>query len=234
MAELTHYIGSHTHESRLRDSAELEVRPSASGISALLALRREGIDVVDSKVKKLVNEVSTAGTFALTEQQTDDEEAPVHPQGGTSASRNTPAGKLEPIQPSEFVITRMQTFDARLRWRRSMDTSLKRLLIDTELCNDNSLKDFVSHRLRCEHLDKTYNWYSSHGMKEVRKERKALPYLVFDPTAPVMPGSLRPKEGSEASLGGGKFMQVSSSSPALPALRAVGATTLFAAAPTRP
>lgn len=72
-------------------------------------------------------------------------------------------------------------------------------------------------KARCEHLDKIYYWYNVHGMKEVRKERKAPPYLRYNPQGPVMPGSLRvaPHNSRRGSVKEGGGVGHSSSSPAL-------------------
>jgi len=80
---------------------------------------------------------------------------------------------------------------ARLEWRDNMDMTLARLMQDTDFALDDRLKEGCSHSLRCQHLDKMYDWYNQHGMKEVRKEREAPPYLCFQDNTPTMPGSLR-------------------------------------------
>merc|ERR1719163_1448572 len=110
------------------------------------------------------------------------------------------------------LLRRMDRWETRLTWRESMDQSLKRLLVDMDLARDERLKEYaVQHaatmdpskrveerekiarfaKARCEHLDKIYSWYEIHGMKEARKERKAPPYLSYNPQHPVMPGSMR-------------------------------------------
>merc|ERR1719272_257006 len=74
-------------------------------------------------------------------------------------------------------------------------------------------------KARCEHLDKIYGWYEIHGQKEARKERKAPPYLRYNPQHPVMPGSMRVapplRELLNKSGKSGDAMGHSSSSPAL-------------------
>merc|ERR550525_1356008 len=74
--------------------------------------------------------------------------------------------------------------------RHQMDHSLRCLLTDIDLAQDERLKEY-SHQARCDHLDKIYDWYVTHGMKEARKERPAPPYVRFSLNGPVMPGSLR-------------------------------------------
>jgi len=84
-----------------------------------------------------------------------------------------------------------------------------------ELARDERQNEY-GHKTRCEHLDKIYDWYEIHGRKEARKERKAPPYLRYDPQHPVMPGSMRvaPLMLSKPSQPG-PGMAHSSSSPAL-------------------
>lgn len=77
----------------------------------------------------------------------------------------------------------------RLEWRSSIDRSLRRLVCDTELALRGPVPQ--AHRLRCDHLDKTYAWFEQHGTKEVRKEKVPPPYLRFDVKDRAMPGSLR-------------------------------------------
>jgi hypothetical protein len=77
----------------------------------------------------------------------------------------------------------------RLEWRLSIDRSLRRLICDTELALRGPVQQ--AHRLRCDHLDKTYAWFEQHGTKEVRKEKVPPPYLRYDVKDRAMPGSLR-------------------------------------------
>lgn len=77
----------------------------------------------------------------------------------------------------------------RLKWREQMDRSLMRLMLDVDLDGDALVGE--RHRLRCEHVDKTFGWYEQHGRKEAKKEREAPRFLTFDPYEKTMPGSLR-------------------------------------------
>eukprot|EP00929_Paragymnodinium_shiwhaense_P031986 TRINITY_DN17802_c0_g1_i1.p2 TRINITY_DN17802_c0_g1~~TRINITY_DN17802_c0_g1_i1.p2 ORF type:complete len:280 (+),score=47.11 TRINITY_DN17802_c0_g1_i1:109-948(+) len=79
----------------------------------------------------------------------------------------------------------------RLEWRQHIDRRLKRLLQDTDLDLDGRLPKLDQHRMRCEHLDRTYDWYTRQGTKEARKERKAPHFLTYDPDGGYMPGSTR-------------------------------------------
>lgn len=80
-----------------------------------------------------------------------------------------------------------------------------------------SAKTTAFCKARCEQLDKIYHWYNVHGMKEVRKERKAPPYIRYNPSGPVMPGSMRvaPQNSRRGSVKEGGGVGHSSSSPAL-------------------
>eukprot|EP00449_Zooxanthella_nutricula_P006907 CAMPEP_0198498420 /NCGR_PEP_ID=MMETSP1462-20131121/6998_1 /TAXON_ID=1333877 /ORGANISM="Brandtodinium nutriculum, Strain RCC3387" /LENGTH=232 /DNA_ID=CAMNT_0044227337 /DNA_START=65 /DNA_END=759 /DNA_ORIENTATION=+ len=80
---------------------------------------------------------------------------------------------------------------ARLEWRAEMDRNIRRLLQDADLMLDDRMQERTKHNLRCEHLDKTYDWFGKHGKKEASKERPAPPFIRFEYTNPVMPGSLR-------------------------------------------
>merc|ERR1712232_21298 len=100
----------------------------------------------------------------------------------------TDAGTLEARQA---LLRRMDRFHTRLEWRKHMDHSLRRLLIDIELLRDHRLDKKNSHTMRCETLDRVFDWYQQHGKKEMRKEKEAPPFVRFSAEAPVMPGSLR-------------------------------------------
>merc|ERR1719440_1593403 len=67
----------------------------------------------------------------------------------------------------------------------------KKQKAEQENAAENLAKKTRFAQARCEHLDKIYSWYLTHGMKEARKERVAPPYLRYDPQHPVMPGSMR-------------------------------------------
>lgn len=250
MAELKHYTRSHQHEQRLRESAELEQRlPSASGNRR--ALRAEGCGMMDSQMKQL------SKGEAIVPYIMKSSELPESFREKSSAQ----ADLKDSLEQRMAMLRRMDRFQTRLQWRDSMDHSLKRLLIDLDLSNNERLKEYaVKHavkmgevppdetedereakaaaevkkmrfaRARCQHLDKIYSWYQVHGRKEARKERKAPPYLLYDPQHPVMPGSMRVaplmlNKTSQPSHGMGH----SSSSPAL---LAAGAAATAASLPT--
>jgi len=149
--ELSNFVGSRAHESRLRESAGLSEEPSAVKV--------------------------------LPDAQAGDDK------------RNDPVVSCK----------------ARLEWREEMDRAIRRLMQDADMMLDDRLQDKTKHHMRCQHLDKTYAWFESHGKKEASKERAAPPYIRYDLGDPVMAGSLRkvtmPKgwtPGSRPSTSGGK------------------------------
>jgi len=204
MREIKHYMRSHQHEQRLRESAELEKRVPAAG--SRRELRAEGCEAMDERMKEI------AKGEAVIPYVTKSGELP-------EAFREKPNTQVELKDSMESrlaMLRRMDRFQTRLTWRDSMDHSLKRLLIDMELSRDERLKEYSVKsaakmedaaaaqqqsdqavqvqrfaKARCEHLDKVFSWYVTHGQKEARKERMAPPYLRYDPQHPVMPGSMR-------------------------------------------
>jgi hypothetical protein len=233
MQELTHYMRSHQHETRLRESAELEKRvPSAAGKPR--SLRAEGCDIMNDKMKTLSKMQADILYLAKSSELPE-------------AFREKPSSQGElrdSMQERMAMLRRMDRFETRIGWRECMDSSLKRLLIDMDLSRDERLKEYEVKaksqakmedalqqktekevqktrfaQARCEHLDKIYSWYVTHGMKEARKERKAPPYLKYEPNDKVMPGSLRvapPLRGlMDKTMKPGEGLGHSSSSPAL-------------------
>lgn len=178
--ELKHYQKSHGHEKRLRAAAELEervLRPTnADNGRRHDALRLDGCDVLNEKLKTLALEKANL------------------PQIGSRADfpecfYSTPASPSE--QPDhQALVRRMSRFQTRLQWRDQMDSSLRRLMQDMDFARDDRLREY-SHQARCDHLDRIYDWYIKHGMKEARKERAGPPFIRFSTSGPVMPGSMR-------------------------------------------
>jgi len=201
MRELKHYTKSHTHEQRLRANAELERRPRGSQVNPTneamvaltAALRTDGCDVVNQHVKRL----------AVTQEATLQAPAPMPTTPSMSAALSRPDSLREEIlsdqdpqspEDREALLRRMNRFQTRLQWRDHMDKSLTSLMADIELASNDRLKEYA-HKARCDHLDKIYDWYLTHGMKEARKERAAPPYVRFSVDGPVMPGSMRVSRG---------------------------------------
>lgn len=206
MRELKHYTTSHRHEGRLRAAAELETRATQADSSAASAgvgeqdssasLRSAGCDTLNRRVKRLASEKVQLPHIGSNGELPDD-----------FCRHNDP--RLDdsiPLEQREAMLRRMDRFETRLRWRGAMDRSVKRLLIDMDLARDERMKEY-GHKARCDHLDKIYDWYKIHGMKEVRKERAQPPYVRFNPSDPVMSGSLRvaPKTREGVACGAGQL-----------------------------
>jgi len=241
MRELQHYTKSHRHEARMRESNELEQRAPQLGRQEL---RAEGCEVMDTEMKKL-SKGQAVLPFVLKTNEL--------PESFRASSKDELKDSMEARMT---MLRRMDRFQTRLTWRESMDHSLKRLLVDMDLSRDERLKEYEVKRAakmedvaaqkeetpepgkeekkmrfaqaRCEHLDKIYGWYLTHGRKEARKERKGPPYLRYDPQHPVMPGSMRVASLmlNKTSAPGQSGMGHSSSSPAL-----LAAGSALAAAP---
>mmetsp|Transcript_59296 Transcript_59296/g.133551 ORF Transcript_59296/g.133551 Transcript_59296/m.133551 type:complete len:257 (-) Transcript_59296:106-876(-) len=217
MRELKHYTKSHQHEMRLRAAAELEERvlaqkqsPSSAGSSSASAgsLRTDGCEKVNRHMKRLASEKAILPHIGNCADLPDEFRHDVEPKEAEL-----------PLDQRQALLRRMNRFHTRLAWRDQMDQNLRRLMQDMELARDDRLKEYAD-RARCEHLDKIYDWYLTHGMKEARKERAAPPYVRFSMSGPVMPGSLRvaPKTREIASTQaakGGRGMGHSSSLPTL-------------------
>jgi len=77
------------------------------------------------------------------------------------------------------------------RYRDYTDKTMKRLLIDMDFAMDQRQKHY-SHQTRCDHLDKSHDWYKHYTLKEEKKKTApAPPYLRFSNEGPVSPGSMR-------------------------------------------
>jgi len=204
MRELKHYMRSHQHEKRLRESAELEKRAPSAGRSR--NLRAEGCDMMDEHLKKLTNQEAVVPYVAKT--------AELPEAFREKAQKPTSKEELKASMEERLaLLRRMDKFETRLTWRDSMDHSLRRLMVDLDLSRDERLKEYQVKnksdkmedvkpieeeiqktrfaKARVDHLDKIFGWYEIHGMKEARKERIAPPYLRYNPQHTVMPGSMR-------------------------------------------
>jgi len=96
-----------------------------------------------------------------------------------------------------------EKMQSRVHWKNTMDSSLKRLMMDVELAQDPAIGK-RAHASSCNHLDKVHEWYLSHGKKEARKGMPGPSYLRYNAQDPVMPGSLRaPPQRFENPLGVG-------------------------------
>jgi len=219
MQELKHKTRSHEEESRQRLDKEMEEKVlQAQGLKpepvprpmTEETLRTDGCDEMNRVLRTIATEpvdVPAVGS---------DKKLPASFQGEEA-----------PSKPSSPV--RMSQSETRYQWRSSVDTSLRRLMLNMEMDSDESLRDFA-HQARCNHLDQIFDWYKTHGGKEVRKEiqrANAPAFVRYSQDGPVMPGSLRvpktpkmEKKAAPASPSGKKDMQLPSlgrvvSSPAL-------------------
>lgn len=217
--ELKHKTRSHEEESRQRLDKEMEEKVlQAQGLKpepvprpmTEETLRMDGCDEMNRVLRTIATEpvdVPAVGS---------DKKLPASFQGEEA-----------PSKPSSPV--RMSQSETRYQWRSSVDTSLRRLMLNMEMDSDESLRDFA-HQARCNHLDQIFDWYKTHGGKEVRKEiqrANAPAFVRYSQDGPVMPGSLRvpktpkmEKKAAPASPSGKKDMQLPSlgrvvSSPAL-------------------
>lgn len=131
--------------------------------------------------------------------------------GGMAASRAAESV----LEAQRRRLEEMNASITRHRMRGQMDRTLKRLMVDMELAKDDRQSDF-SHKTRVDHLDKMYDWYDNHQLKEVPRHRAAPPYIVFTKDECVSPGSLRVLRSTRLAKGGGEHsMANSSSTPAL-------------------
>eukprot|EP00427_Karlodinium_veneficum_P045432 CAMPEP_0169253412 /NCGR_PEP_ID=MMETSP1016-20121227/38592_1 /TAXON_ID=342587 /ORGANISM="Karlodinium micrum, Strain CCMP2283" /LENGTH=274 /DNA_ID=CAMNT_0009334733 /DNA_START=34 /DNA_END=854 /DNA_ORIENTATION=+ len=227
MKELQHYQKSHQHEMRLRETANLATRvPSGSGRQHP-DLRNEGCEKMDSAMKQLSKQEARVSYVCKSGELPDN-----------FLGRKANEELKDSMEARWALLRRMDRFETRLTWRDSMDHSLKRLLVDMDLSRDERLQEYMAKHqatmadaakhqtpekhstrfavaARCNQLDKVFDWYRTHGRKEVRKERNAPPYLRYDPQDPVMPGSLRVAKPMNRPGKLGSGMGLSSSSPAL-------------------
>jgi len=229
MMELKNYINSHRHEERLRASANLDERigsggdsPKASSANTKKAqpkrnLRSDGCKAVDRHIKKLTNEKTTLPRIGACCLELPSQEMTGRSSAGHVDSTRVDKEMLKSLELRQAQLKRMDLFHTRLQWRSGMDFSLRRLLVDLELARDDRLKEY-SNEARCAHLDKVFDWYTTCGMKEARKERIPPPYIRYRADGPVMPGSLRatPHYLRERGPGGLGTLGKSASAPNMP------------------
>jgi len=160
--------------SRLSDAATLEVRHRSATL---------GVDPKNQELRHFVgshrHEARLREAAGLTEKLSDRDFAAKIVLDVTAKE-----DKLDRYDP-------MQSCKARLEWREEMDRSVRQLMQDQDLMLDDRMQESTKHALRCQHLDKTYDWFQRHGKKEASKEKAHPSYLRYDANAPVMPGSTR-------------------------------------------
>mmetsp|Transcript_36740 Transcript_36740/g.103687 ORF Transcript_36740/g.103687 Transcript_36740/m.103687 type:complete len:431 (+) Transcript_36740:169-1461(+) len=110
---------------------------------------------------------------------------------GSRSHENRLRGVSGPAGTVPRSVPPLHDMTARLRWREEMDRGIRRLMQDADLAMDERIQEDSQHQLRCNHLDKTYEWFEHHGNKEVTKERESPAFLRFDKSAAPMAGSPR-------------------------------------------
>ncbi|OLP94538.1 hypothetical protein AK812_SmicGene23424 [Symbiodinium microadriaticum] len=184
-------------ESKAREAKELEEKVlQAQGLKpepmvrpmTEQTLRTDGCEEVNRMLHSIATEVADVPAVGS------DKKLPLSYQSDSGEA----SPSKSPVSPGTAVRSQTET---RLQWRNKMDNSLRRLMLNMELDGDERLRDFA-HQARCNHLDKIFDWYTTHGGKEVRKEaqRATAPAFVrYNQDGPVMPGSLRvPKTNEKA------------------------------------
>jgi hypothetical protein len=169
---MQHFLVSREHEARLR------VRGGSEHVGEDEARERAAAGST-SKLPR----PSSAALAAHTIRRAAAQEA-VEFLGSTPLRCATAAGDTRYKQDVEQL-------NDRLEWREQVDRKLKRLVHDVKLDLDDNIPKVDQHRLRCEHLDKAYDWYTRHGRKEAKKEKEPPRFLNFNPEENVMAGSLR-------------------------------------------
>lgn len=242
MMELKNFARSHGHEARLRDSAKLERR----------ALRAQGCDEMNNKMKELskgeavvpyvVKSNELPASFLekqAKEELKDNMEARLallrrmdrfqtrltwRSSMDRSLNRlltNLDLSNNERLKEYDTKPAKMTDVPPKPSEEEEVEAKSKAELEEEAKAEQKKMR-FA--QARCNHLDKIFEWYNIHGMKEARKERKAPSYIHYNPQDPVMPGSMRVAPmmyKKPESLG------QSSSSPAL-----LAAGAAVAAAPT--
>ncbi|CAJ1352135.1 unnamed protein product [Effrenium voratum] len=197
MQKLKHHTRTHEEEVKQRQEKEMEEKMmQAQGLKPEPVprpmtedtLRRDGCDEMNRVLRTIATEPADVPVAGC------DKKLPPGFQSEVAEAPKSP-------KPSSPV--RMSQTETRLQWRSRVDNSLRRLMLNVDLDGDERLRDFA-HQARCNHLDKIFDWYQTHGGKEVRKEiqrANAPAFVRYSQDGPVMPGSLRvpktPKEKME-------------------------------------
>mmetsp|Transcript_15957 Transcript_15957/g.30006 ORF Transcript_15957/g.30006 Transcript_15957/m.30006 type:complete len:271 (+) Transcript_15957:61-873(+) len=190
MKELRYSTRTHEEEAKARQAKEMEEKVlHAQGLTpepmarpmTEETLRTDGCDEVNRMLHTIATETVDVPAVGS------DKKLPASYQ--SDSGENSPSKTSKPASPE----MRMSQSEMRMQWRNKMDNSLRRLMLNVDLDGDDRLRDFA-HQARCNHLDKIFDWYTTHGGKEVRKEaqRATAPAFVrYNLDGPVMPGSLR-------------------------------------------
>jgi len=188
-----------------------EVSSTLTGAATFAVRRRSAALHADPKAQELLHFVSSRHHEARLKTAAGMSESPqLQGRSPTAAEAAQVLRAAQAAEDHEDVYQGAQAlgFAARLQWRDEMDRQVKRLMQDADITLQDSLQDGDQARIRCNHLDKTYAWFQSHGKKEASKEQEPPHFLRFDSTGPVMPGSLRdhrPSQTAREILGNKSF-----------------------------
>eukprot|EP00930_Biecheleria_cincta_P068621 TRINITY_DN5622_c0_g1_i4.p1 TRINITY_DN5622_c0_g1~~TRINITY_DN5622_c0_g1_i4.p1 ORF type:complete len:282 (+),score=51.53 TRINITY_DN5622_c0_g1_i4:49-846(+) len=177
-----------------------EAQRTSTDASTFAVRRRSAALQADPKAQELLHFVSSRRHEARLKDAAGLSESPkFHGRSPTAAEAARVLQAAQAAEDHEDVYQGAQAlgFAARLRWRDEMDRQVKRLMQDADITLQDSLQESDKARIRCNHLDKTYAWFQSHGKKEASKEQEPPRFLRFESTGPVMPGSLRAHRPSQ-------------------------------------
>lgn len=149
-------------------------------------LRSEGREAIDRLLKRLASEKAQLPHIGPACQ-----ELPECFRNQEEADRAASSAPVTPVVESpEDMYRRLDRSRAKRNMRGHMDHMLNRMMIDLELARDERLKNYA-HQARCDHLDRMYDWYQQHRMREPSSGASGPPYVKFRSDAFVMPGSMR-------------------------------------------
>eukprot|EP00933_Yihiella_yeosuensis_P047212 TRINITY_DN42945_c0_g1_i1.p1 TRINITY_DN42945_c0_g1~~TRINITY_DN42945_c0_g1_i1.p1 ORF type:complete len:365 (+),score=70.43 TRINITY_DN42945_c0_g1_i1:95-1189(+) len=156
---------------------------------------------------------------------------------GVQLGNSSSAASLASQEASqhEAMMQRLQHFDTqtmRDRHTEKAERQLRRLFVDVDLAREFG-PEVYSHKARCDHVDKVYDWYERHAKPQARREKSASqlgivsPWLVVKKDEAPPPGSMRvakyPGPSPLLSTQQSGSMQKSISTPALGPAAVAGA-----------
>eukprot|EP00930_Biecheleria_cincta_P068623 TRINITY_DN5622_c0_g1_i9.p1 TRINITY_DN5622_c0_g1~~TRINITY_DN5622_c0_g1_i9.p1 ORF type:complete len:246 (+),score=48.56 TRINITY_DN5622_c0_g1_i9:49-738(+) len=165
-----------------------EAQRTSTDASTFAVRRRSAALQADPKAQELLHFVSSRRHEARLKDAAGLSESPkFHGRSPTAAEAARVLQAAQAAEDHEDVYQGAQAlgFAARLRWRDEMDRQVKRLMQDADITLQDSLQESDKARIRCNHLDKTYAWFQSHGKKEASKEQEPPRFLRFESTGPV-------------------------------------------------
>jgi len=83
--------------------------------------------------------------------------------------------------PPRQSVTPAVHVDPRVQWQESFDGEVKKLFVDFKLTS--------SPNCRLNHLERMHDWFTEHGQKQTRKNKRGPSFLTVDRTLPLPPGS---------------------------------------------